>query len=79
MVISALPFKIKAVVSPTAAWVLMSSPLSKSNRVKPAQLLGHGVEGFGKFAQKRNRLRIIALGYLLCLPGKVVEARVRIF
>ena len=36
------------------------------------QLGRHAVKGFGKFAQIRNGLRIIALGHLLGLPGEVV-------
>jgi len=37
------------------------------------QLPGHGIKRLGKLSQKGYRLRIIPLGYLLGLPGQMIQ------
>ena len=43
------------------------------------ELLCHGIKSFRKFPQIRNCLGIISLGYLLGLPGQMIQVRMDIF
>ena len=43
------------------------------------ELLCHGIKSFRKFPQIRNCLGIIPLGYLLGLPGQMIQVRMDIF
>ena len=43
------------------------------------ELLRHGIKSLREFSQIRNGLRIISLGYLLGLPGQMIQVRMDIF